>query len=114
MPQPVVDVFMGTGTGSFAPETTYLVEPSKYIGGVQAVKLVDMNGDGKEDIVFGDSGTTVGILYAVGNGTYSDPVYYALSGANNLALGDLNGDGVLDILSKNMNVLWGNTLCNAP
>jgi hypothetical protein len=59
------------------------------------VAAVDLNGDGKLDLVTpnADNGT-IGILFGNGNGTFQAPVTYA--GGNypiKVAVADFNGDG---------------------
>lgn len=70
------------------------------------VALGDLNGDNLPDIVVADSppgGTGATVLYqsAVLRGTFLPPALIALPGdATGVALGDLNGDGRLDLVSR--------------
>jgi FG-GAP-like repeat len=68
---------------------------------------IDLNNDGREDLVYptvgasGPSGFTV--VLSNGNGTYAAPVFYAApnSFAQNLALLDINNDGYPDLFTWN-------------
>ena len=117
--QPVVDVFLGTGDGTFTTldgpggsSPGLLVESPNYIGGVQVVKLADMNADGKLDIVTLDLDSSVSVLTGNGDGTFNAPVntkLYTSSGPANgtardpiaMTIGDLDSDGLPDIVTAN-------------
>lgn len=60
----------------------------------------DFNRDGKPDLaVAPDSGDTVSILLGLGNGSFHPPIQQKLRyNLNRLAAGDLDGDGVDDLL----------------
>ena len=70
-----------------------------------SVALGDLNGDGILDMVTADygvsgSGSSVFVLFGKGDGTFAAGVSYATGGGPScVALGDLNGDGVLDIVT---------------
>ncbi len=109
-----VTIYLGNGNGTFGTASTLAVglAPS-------GMAVADVNGDGKPDIVVtnGTSGSTVGqtvtVLLGNGNGTFQTPRSY-LTGTNpqGLAIGDLNGDGKLDLVVANgtssISVLLGN------
>jgi hypothetical protein len=77
----------------------------------------DFNGDQKSDLATTDfESGTVNVLLGNGNGTFQPFVSYATAGfADYLALGDLNNDGIQDLVVVNdsaptsVSVLFGNS-----
>ncbi len=98
-----VQIFLGKGDGTFQAPTTY------DFGGTGPLAAADLNHDGNLDIIvgnedcsFGFCGDSLGILIGNGDGTFRDPVSYAVPGnVAGVALGDFNGDGQLDIAMTN-------------
>jgi hypothetical protein len=103
-----VGVLLGNGDGTFA------TIPLSYGSGghyVSAVVVADVNGDGKPDLLIANqcaspsdcSSGTVGVLLGNGDGTFQPPVVYSSGGytAVALAVGDVNGDGKLDVVVGN-------------
>lgn len=92
-----IGVLIGKGDGTFQPTVTYLT------GGNQAsgIALGDVNHDGYPDVIVGNlANPTVGVLLNAGNGQYEPAVTYnSLGDINMVAVGDLNGDGNLDIIA---------------
>ncbi len=109
-----LSILLGNGDGTFAghedlPGTT---------AGDSAVFLGDVNGDGKLDIVTESaSGFTISVLLGNGDGTFRSPIDVPLPTGVSLlygTLGDVNGDGKLDIVApssqngiSNVSVLLG-------
>lgn len=96
-----VTVFLGRGDGTFQRVSPDFATAEYPTGGAVA----DFNGDGIADIVTADyHGNSVSILLGVGDGTFqarfSSPTV-AGAETSNLAVGDLNGDGHLDVIATN-------------
>jgi len=111
-------VLLGTGgsapTAAFSPQQAFSTGSSTYL---RAVTSGDVNGDGKLDIITtnrGSSGASVLVMLGNGSGAFGDPASFATgSGPYSVTLGDVNGDGRLDIVTanrsdSNVSVLLGN------
>ncbi|MGC2057556.1 MAG: VCBS repeat-containing protein, partial [Candidatus Sulfotelmatobacter sp.] len=99
-----VDVLLGNGDGTFQSAVSY------NSGGYYsiAVKVADLNGDGKADLIVAslcndnsncDLGS-VGVLLGNGDGTFQAASSYSAGGrsAYSAAAADVNGDGKLDVV----------------
>jgi hypothetical protein len=106
-------VLLGNGDGTFV-KTNYWDNP-------RSVATGDMNGDGKLDVVaaYPDAwyshNDRVGVMFGDGNGSFASGTNFTLGpvGTVSLAIGDLNGDGKLDVAvadsaANTVSVLLGN------
>jgi hypothetical protein len=102
-----VSVLLGNGDGTFQAAISY------GSGGAvnMTVAVADVNGDGKPDLLIAnqcdnDSDCTNGaisVLLGKGDGTFRGAVNYSVGGLypSSIAVGDVKGDGKLDLLVAN-------------
>jgi Bacterial Ig-like domain (group 3)/FG-GAP-like repeat len=104
-----VAVLLGNGDGTFKPAQTFTI-------GAQSpgfLAVGDFNGDGKIDVATVNlcnfcTGDQVSVLLGNGNGTLQSPQTYDLGGQPlGIAVGDVNGDGKLDLLVGGEGVFLG-------
>jgi hypothetical protein len=109
-----VAVLLGRGDGTFLPERTFQIRfPSADNFPYSAIRVADLNGDGKEDLII--SGATlhrVFVYLSNGDGTFrpvtdladDQPGFPAGGLGAGLAVGDVNGDGKADIVNTALEV----------
>jgi hypothetical protein len=105
-------VLLGIGAGVFGSQTAYATGTNP-----SSVAIVDVNGDGKLDVVVTNQGSnSVSVLAgngAGGLGTKADITAGVGSGPTWVAIADVNGDGKSDLVvtnsvANNVSVLLGN------
>jgi hypothetical protein len=96
-----VSILLGNGNGTFQAAVNYAAgtTPRQVISG-------DFNGDGKIDLAVADQandsrGLKVSVLIGNGDGTFRPSVGYQAENALSIATGDMNGDGILDLVVGN-------------
>ena len=106
-----VSVLLGNGDGTFQTAVGYASSAAP--DGIEpySVAVGDFNGDGIPDLAVTNysnsgvpfaAGASVSILLGVGDGTFQPAVEFATgSGPLSLAVADVNGDGVLDLVAAN-------------
>jgi FG-GAP-like repeat len=113
-----VSILLGNGDGTFQPALTVAAGKNPF-----AIAVGDFNGDGRLDVVVANNGInpaggwlagTVSVLLGNGDGTFQQHVDYATGDdPESVAVGDFNGDHVLDLAvatrsDSAMSVLLGN------
>jgi hypothetical protein len=113
-----VGILLGFGNGTFAPQTTYLINVYSH---PQYINTADFNNDGQLDVAVVDSQNgELYILLGSGNGTFSAvTIYDAISESYpiSIAVADFNKDNQSDIVVANYgtnNVLLLNGYTSVP
>jgi FG-GAP-like repeat len=95
-----ITVLLGNGNGTFQTPSEIDVGT-----GPMAMAVVDLNRDGIKDVAIGGGNTELSILLGVGNGTFvRQPVVTLVPGGdlfsacNDIGVGDLNRDGIQDLV----------------
>jgi hypothetical protein len=95
-----VSILLGNGDGTYKPQT--VLGYSAY-----SVTFGDFNGDGRLDIAAFNASNMVTVAMGNGDGTFGEPVQYTTTtGYNqgwtgNVVAADVNGDGILDLITPN-------------
>jgi hypothetical protein len=95
-----ITILLGNGNGTFQTPSEIDVGT-----GPMAMAVVDLNRDGIKDVAIGGGNTEFSILLGVGNGTFvRQPVVTLVPGGdlfsacNDIGVGDLNRDGIQDLV----------------
>lgn len=109
---PGFSVLIGNGDGTFQPSVSYAMGSTS--GGVSPPSVIDLNGDGKLDVIVSQgledtgAGQTASIFSFLGNGdgTFQNPINLSYptglgipSDWSGLLVGDFNADGRADVVS---------------
>ena len=111
-----VSVFLGNGDGTFQPEQLMFTSGTDT---VSVPAMADLNGDGMTDLAFTvtpsfSSFSSLAIALGNGKGTFAAPVMYPALGSSSLAIGDVNGDGVPDIVTNGVSIFLGDGAGHFP
>jgi hypothetical protein len=115
---PLGAVLPGNGDGTFQSQTVFGVKSCPDLTEVVPCPTAsaDLNSDGRVDaVITGNNGidaSLVGVFLGNGDGTFKSEVDYD-GGGSSIALGDINGDGNIDIVTSagnanNLSLLLGN------
>jgi hypothetical protein len=87
----IVWLFTGEGDGTFASAGTY------HSGNQAGIVAADWTGDGIDDLLIAGAGTGLWVARGNGDGTL-DATPAASTGGAAVAMADMNGDGILDLV----------------
>jgi len=106
--QNAYSILPGNGNGTFrSPMTQTIVGPAT---NPYAVAVADLNGDGKQDLIF-PNGNGMSVFLGNGNGTFQAETVYPGSG-DAVVVADMNGDGKPDIVTTDWQLGRVNVLMN--
>jgi hypothetical protein len=94
---PNIYTLLGNGDGTFQPANINSLAGKDGIG-AQSITLADFNGDGKLDVVIGNSNDFVEVLLGYGDGTFGNAILALGQQPQALGSADLNGDGLPELL----------------
>lgn len=113
---PRISVLLNNGSGSFRARRDY---PT---GWIYSVAIGDLNSDRNPDLVVGSIAGFPSVLLNRGNGSFQAMIQYRVqaklkrdsAGGEWAAIGDLNGDGKVDLATSNMDDNTVSVLINTP
>jgi hypothetical protein len=105
-----LNILLNIGSGAFAAPVAYS-NPNVSSTELEQAFAVDINNDGYTDIVAFDAGQNAILVYLNKDGIFSTPTAISMAGASvsSIALGDVNGDGKLDVVTIAADII-SNTL----
>jgi hypothetical protein len=112
---PVVPAQAQTYPISFPAPSTFASSTNPTFS-TEAVATGDFNGDGKLDVVNIDTGSNLNVMLGKGDGKFQTPITTYIGTSNffpeAIAVGDFNGDHLLDVAVWALNATTGNTQVN--
>jgi hypothetical protein len=105
-------VFLQNASGQLQTPIKYLTLGT-YSNRPQSVDIGDVNGDGKNDVVVGNSRASIQVFLQDANGNLASSSVHPTQNSTVVKIGDLNGDGRLDVAgighgTSNASVLYQN------
>jgi len=97
-----VFVFLQNADGTLAPPVKYATA-STYGCMAKTVSIGDVNHDGRNDVIIGDSGCGIEVFLQNGAGSLAPGVFYPSVDSYKVRIADLNNDGLLDVVG----IGWG-------
>ncbi|MDY7030845.1 MAG: VCBS repeat-containing protein, partial [Thermodesulfobacteriota bacterium] len=97
-----IHVFLQNPLGELEPPVKYLTNGT-YTSRPESIDIGDLNGDGKADVVVGNSGDSIEIFIQNSSGELAPGITYSTVNSNSVKIGDLNNDGLLDVVG----IGWG-------
>ena len=91
-------MYLGDGTGGFPGGSIRLGVAAQDEANSNDVAAVDLNGDGRPDLVFANAGGDSEIWFAEAGGGFTSGGRLPIGDAVAVAAGDLNGDGSADLV----------------
>jgi subtilisin-like proprotein convertase family protein len=103
-----ISILLGTGTGSFSPQTLV----SSGGSGPYGIAAGNFNADSNLDFVVTNSGSnSVSVFLGNGNGTFSSPNNFTVGASPlSVAVGDFNNDGKKDLAVANFGGFFSGTV----
>jgi hypothetical protein len=109
----VIIAMVGNGYGGFSAAVNTTVE----WGFIDGEALVDLNGDGRADLIISGmapamratpTGGAIGVMFSNGDGTFQPPVNYRVNDEQlgPAVVGDFNGDGIPDAIATGKSGIW--------
>ena len=95
-------VRLGRSDGTFLPPMFFELQ-NQEVNRTNAIRLADVNGDGKLDLIERDYVGGTNVLLGRGNGTFGPGINIQGENGTGLAVADLDNDGDLDVVTTRTN-----------